>query len=134
MGPHNPALHFTSLLIDLSSRPAGMPWPVYLCFEMDGACPVAWRSLVSSRLVTTVVPQLDASGFFPRPLCISPSEGCLWNTQASLTLGHRAIILLWPQHAMWHTHALHDIDGCPSSCMVNTPIVCGVPSPPKKKE
>ena len=79
-GKHHPASHFTSLSLDLSTRPAGMPWPIYLCFEVDDASPTEWRSLVSSRLVTTVVPQLDASGFFPRPLCIPASEGCVWYT------------------------------------------------------
>jgi hypothetical protein len=100
--------------VDLLARPVGLPWPIYLCFEMDSVYPVEWRSLVSSRLVTTVVPQLDAAGFFPRPLCITTSEGCE-GTQTSLYLGHLTIILLWPQHAMWHTHAVHDIYGCHTS-------------------
>ena len=48
-----------------------------------------WRSLVDSRLVATLSPQLDACGLFARPLCMDDPF----------------VFLLWPQEAAWTRHA-----------------------------
>lgn len=74
--------------------PQGTRWPVYLCVELPLSAPPEWRGIVGARLMSTLLPQLEACGFFPRPLCVDePSY----------------LVLLWPVDATWSTHAPADL-------------------------
>jgi hypothetical protein len=67
---------------------------VYLTVALPPTAPQEWRGIVASRLMSTLLPQLDACGFFCRPLCTeSPAYK----------------VLLWPMDAVWTTHAPLDL-------------------------
>lgn len=63
----------------------GSRWPLVLAVRLARPAPPQWDALVSSRLVATLGPQLDACGFFARPLCLDDPF----------------VILLWPQEHVW---------------------------------
>ena len=75
-------------------RSAYEQWPVHLVVQWPDChhhLPVMmqqWHSLVDSRLVATLSPQLDACGFFTRPMCMD----------------NPFVFLLWPQEAAWTRH------------------------------
>ena len=80
-------------------------WPLYLSITLPKRSPMEWRGIIGSRprggphparaavracLMTTMLPQLEACGFFPRPLCTDfPSF----------------LILVWPADATWSTYS-----------------------------
>lgn len=65
-------------------------WPVYLTVQLPETSPVEWRGIVGSRLMAVLLPQLQACGFFPRPLCVDkPSY----------------MVLLWPLDSVWTTQS-----------------------------
>lgn len=65
-------------------------WPLHLAVQWPATCsPPQWRSLVDNRLVATLGPQLDACGFFARPMCSTDPF----------------VFLLWPQEAAWIRNA-----------------------------
>ena len=69
-------------------------WPVYLSVTLPEASPAEWRGIFGSRLMSMLLPQLQACGFFPRPLCVdNPSY----------------VLLLWPIESMWAKHSQSDI-------------------------
>ena len=69
-------------------------WPVYLILLHPPGSPKEWRGIVGSRLMATLLPQLEACGFYCRPICVeSPAYK----------------ILLWPMDAVWTTHAPADL-------------------------
>ena len=95
-------------LSPLNTTPMGSTvggcWPVHMILWIPTRAPAMWRLLVSSRLVPTlgppgltdhigfngpVCPQLDAGGFFVRPLCVDSPF----------------IFLLWPQDCTWTVHS-----------------------------
>lgn len=61
------------------------PWPLHLVVWIPETAPARWRVLVASRIVSTLGPQLDAGGFFARPMCIDDPF----------------VFLLWPQDCTW---------------------------------
>lgn len=68
--------------------PCRMRWPLYFQLAVPAAAPRAWHGIVGSRLMATLLPQLEACGLHPRPLCVSrPSY----------------LVLLWPRGALWAT-------------------------------
>jgi hypothetical protein len=69
-------------------------WPVYLTVALPFGAAHEWRGIVASRLMATLLPQLDACGFFCRPLCTDEPT---------------YKILLWPMDAVWTTHAPLDL-------------------------
>ena len=71
-----------------------MRWPVYLSIERPAQAPLEWRGIVGARLIGMLVPQLEACGFFPRPLCVDEPA---------------YLVLLWPVDAVWATHAPADL-------------------------
>lgn len=60
-------------------------WPLHLVVWLPKQAPPNWRALILNRIVSTVGPQLDAGGFFTRPLCVSDP----------------IVFLLWPQDCTW---------------------------------
>lgn len=60
-------------------------WPIHVVVWIPPHSPPNWKALVSSRLVSSLGPQLDAGGFLARPLC----------------LDNPFIFLLWPQDCTW---------------------------------
>ena len=67
-------------------------WPLHLMVWVPAAAPPPWRALVVNRLVSTLGPQLDAGGFFARPLCDDDP----------------LVYLLWPQDCTASPHALRE--------------------------
>ena len=62
-----------------------MRWPVYLSVRLPDCSPPEWLGIVGSRLMSVLLPQLQACGFFPRPLCVdNPSY----------------LVLLWPMDSV----------------------------------
>lgn len=71
--------------------PAGhrvVRWPLYLSIAFPADAPRDWQGIVASRLIPTIVPQLERSGFVPRPLCCDRPA---------------YVVLLWPRDAVWST-------------------------------
>ena len=75
------------------TRQLASRWPVYLVIQFPERSPAEWLGIIGSRLMNTLVPQLQGAGFYPRPLCVD-------------TPGY--IVLLWPQEALVTTHARSD--------------------------
>jgi hypothetical protein len=71
-----------------------MRWPVYLSIKLPERSPPEWRGIVGSRIMNLLLPQLQACGFFPRPLCV--------DTPAY-------VVLLWPAQSLWMPRAQEDI-------------------------
>ena len=71
-----------------------MRWPVYLSIKLPERSPPEWRGIVASRLMSTLLPQLQACGFYPRPLCVdNPAY----------------LVLLWPVQCLWADRAKEDL-------------------------
>lgn len=69
-------------------------WPLYLSVTFPADVPREWQGIVASRLMPTVIPQLERCGFIPRPLCCD----------------HPAyILLIWPHDAVWSTKCHREI-------------------------
>lgn len=69
-------------------------WPVYLSVTLPSGAPPEWRGIVGSRLMSVLLPQLQACGFFPRPLCVdTPSY----------------LLLLWPADSIWSNVSHTDV-------------------------
>ena len=49
---------------------ASLRWPIYLTIKLPDCSPEEWRGIIGSRLMSVLLPQLQACGFFPRPLCV----------------------------------------------------------------
>lgn len=79
-------LHAPAPLLSLHHRdqPPGV-WPIHLILWIPVRAPTMWRVLLGSRLVSTLGPQLDAGGYFVRPLCVDAPF----------------ILLLWPHDCTW---------------------------------
>lgn len=71
------------------------PWPLFLVVRVprDARAPAGWWTLVVNRVVPTVWPQLDACGFYARPLCTDEPF----------------VFLLWPQEYVWSRHSRTDL-------------------------
>ena len=81
---------------ELHDRARLSEWPLFLLVRPVAGEPKRWRSVVSNRLTTTLVSQLDASGFFTRPLCHDdPFVFCLW-PQDVLHVRHSKLDLVLP--------------------------------------
>lgn len=65
-------------------------WPLYLSLTLPEWSPIEWRGIIGSRIMATLLPQLEACGFYPRPLCVD-RPGYL--------------VLLWPADATWTGNA-----------------------------
>lgn len=86
-------IHEPNLLLEIQRHAQVAEWPLFLLVRMPRGAPLAWDVLVSNRLTCTLGPQLDASGFFVRPLC----------------LDRPFVFLLWPQECIWSRHARSDL-------------------------
>lgn len=73
---------FAMELHDVSMR---CQWPLYLLVNIPRHTPCKWQAMVGNRIVLTLVPQLEVSGFFCRPLCRDDPF----------------IFLLWPREYQW---------------------------------
>ena len=69
-------------------------WPVYLSVRLPDCSPPEWHGIVGSRLMSVLLPQLQACGFFPRPLCVE--NPCY-------------TVLLWPSDSVWSNVSHVDI-------------------------
>lgn len=78
---------FVDLRIELRSLRRFYAWPLFLTIELPFSSPPEWCGLIGSRLLTVMVPQLWAAGFFPRPLCVERPY---------------FLIALWPKEALTH--------------------------------
>lgn len=90
LGPA-PPLNYRDEVRDLSCRrltlDGGMrcKWPLYLSVTLPAGTPPEWRGIVGSRIMATLLPQLEVCGFFPRPLCADRPA---------------FLVLLWPREAL----------------------------------
>lgn len=57
-------------------------WPLFLRITLPEDAPPAWKGIFASRLMPTLIPQLEVCGFYPRPLCVDDPA---------------FVILLWPK-------------------------------------
>lgn len=64
---------------------AKQQWPVHLVIWIPASSPPNWKNLVANRIVASLGPQLDTSGFLTRPMC----------------LDNPFVFLLWPQDCTW---------------------------------
>lgn len=81
-------LAFRRMTIDGAMR---CRWPMYLSVALPAAAPPEWCGIVASRLMATLLPQLEMCGFVPRPLCVDRPA---------------YLILLWPRDASTTTSLL----------------------------
>ena len=91
----DPPLVSDDLVAETAWRAAASQWPLFLVARVPrpAGAPPGWVSLVTNRLVSTVWPQLDACGFFARPLCSDDPF----------------VFLLWPQECVWSRHCRADL-------------------------
>lgn len=84
--------HFEDFRREVYRVGSQQQWPLHLMTWVPASAPPNWRALVVNRLVLTLGPQLDAGGFFGRPLCGDDP----------------LIYLLWPQDCTSSTRALRE--------------------------
>jgi hypothetical protein len=91
--PEEPLGDYRKEMQTVPAGPGRPRWPVYLSITFPENSPYEWRGIVGSRLMSTLLPQLESSGLFARPLCV--------DTPAY-------VVLLWPMDALWVTQARND--------------------------